>query len=125
MKKIEFEFYRRSNGKVEFVEFLKKIPRKDQIKLLATINNIQEYGISIAIKEQWVKKLDKNLYELRSKVSNNIQRVIYFHYENNRYVITHGFTKKTQKTPLKELKHGIALRNEYLKIKGDLKDDKR
>lgn len=118
MKKIEFEFYKRPNGKVEFIEFLKGIPYKDQVKLLATINNVQEYGINIAIREQWIKKLDKNLYELRSKVANNIQRVIYFHYEDNKYVITHGFTKKTQKTPLKELKHGMALRNEYLKNRG-------
>ncbi|GEO78027.1 type II toxin-antitoxin system RelE/ParE family toxin [Companilactobacillus mindensis] len=117
MKKMEFEFYKRPNGKVEFMEFLEKIPYKDRIKLLATINNVQEYGINIAIKEQWVKKLDKNLYELRSKVSNNIQRAIYFHYEKNSYVITHGFTKKTQKTPLKELRRGITLRNEYLKGK--------
>jgi hypothetical protein len=51
MKKMEFEFYKRPNGKVEFMEFLEKIPYKDRIKLLATINNVQEYGINIAIKE--------------------------------------------------------------------------
>lgn len=117
MKKIEFEFYKRSNGKVEFLDFLKKLPHKDQVKLIATINNVQDYGINVAIKEQWVKKLDTNLYELRSKVANNIQRAIYFHYENNRYVITHGFTKKTQKTPIKELRHGMVLRKEYLNRK--------
>ncbi len=40
---------------------------------------------------------EKNLYELRSKVAKNIQRALYFHVEDTRYVITHEFTKKTQK----------------------------
>lgn len=48
------------------------------------------------------QKLETNLYELRSKVSSNIQRVFYFHVVDNRYVITHGFTKKTDKTPENE-----------------------
>ena len=47
----------------------------------------------------WVKKIEteKNLYELRSKDAKNIQRALYFHVEGPRYMITHDFTKKTQK----------------------------
>ncbi|MEJ1331131.1 type II toxin-antitoxin system RelE/ParE family toxin, partial [Latilactobacillus sakei] len=30
-----------------------------------------------------------------------------------KYVITHGFTKKTQKTPPAEIKHAIELRTEW------------
>ncbi|HIF1060037.1 TPA: type II toxin-antitoxin system RelE/ParE family toxin, partial [Enterococcus faecium] len=43
----------------------------------------------------------------------NIQRAIYFHVVNGRYVITHGFTKKTEKTPISELKHAKELREEW------------
>ena len=60
--------------------------------------------MSEAARNQWVKKLETNLYELRSKVSSNIQRVFYFHVVDNRYVITHVFTKKTDKTPENEKK---------------------
>ena len=38
---------------------------------------------------------------------------IYFHVDNGRYVITHGFTKKTEKTPTTELKHAKELREEW------------
>jgi phage-related protein len=48
---------------------------------------------------KWLKKLDTNLYEIRSKVGSNIQRGIYFHWEDNKFINTHGFTKKTDKTP--------------------------
>lgn len=74
---------------------------------------MQNKGLLDAQKMQWIKKLDNNLYELRSKVGSNIQRAIYFHVEKNDYIITHGFTKKTQKTPLNEINHGKDLRQEY------------
>lgn len=51
--------------------------------------------------------------EIRSKVSSNIQRALYFHVINNRYIITHGFTKKTQKTPRSEIKHARQLKQEF------------
>ena len=41
--------------------------------------------------------------EIRLKCPNSIQRALYFHVINNRYIITHGFTKKTQKTPPREI----------------------
>lgn len=58
------------------------------------------------------KKIDTNLYELRSKVGSNIQRAIYFHVVNGRYVITHGFTKNA-KTPLHEIEHAKEIRKEW------------
>ncbi|WP_425324898.1 type II toxin-antitoxin system RelE/ParE family toxin [Lentilactobacillus diolivorans] len=89
------------------------LPNKDSAKLLSTIDKVQSNGMLIAQRLKWVRKLDFNLYELRSKVSSNIQRAIYFHVEDERYVITHGFTKKTQKTPLKEINHAKTLREEW------------
>jgi len=70
------------------------------------------------------KEADNNLYELRSKVGSNIQRAMYFHVEENDYIITHGFTKKSQKTPLKEIDRGKYLREEYYEtLEG--KDEKK
>lgn len=81
----------------EFAEFLKSLPEKDRKKLIATILAIQSYGIQTAIKMQWVKKLESNLYEIRSKLGSNIQRAIYFQVKNEHYYITHGFKKKLRK----------------------------
>ncbi len=109
MKTIEFDYYDWN----EFEEYLDSLPDKDAAKLLAVINNIEEYGLAIAARQKWIKKLESNLYEIRSKYASNIQRAIYFHWENNKYVITHGFTKKTQKTPKREIKKGMRRRNIY------------
>lgn len=109
MKVIEFDFYDWD----EFEDYLGSLPDKDAAKLLAVINNIEEQGLAIAERQKWTKKLEPNLYEIRSKLASNIQRAIYFHWENNRYVITHGFTKKTQKTPKREIKKGLRRRDIY------------
>ena len=113
MKKLNFESYQRPNGHDEFIEWLSKLPDKDQAKLLLVIDESEEKGLLIARKMQWVKKLENNLFELRSKVSTNIQRALYFHAEGDTYVITHGFTKKTQKTPTKEKEHAKIIRKEW------------
>ena len=66
---------------------------------------------------EWVKKLDDDIFEIRSKVASNIQRALYFHVINERYIITHGFTKKTQKTPKREIERAKAERDDYLRRK--------
>ncbi|MCH4169732.1 MAG: type II toxin-antitoxin system RelE/ParE family toxin [Lactobacillus sp.] len=114
MNKLEFETYRRPNGHDEFLEWIETLPTKDSAKMLRVINETEENGMLIAQRLRWVRKLDTNLYELRSKVGSNIQRAIYFHVEGERYVITHGFTKKGDKTPPGQIRHGKALRKEWL-----------
>lgn len=113
MKYPQFEFYTRPNGRTEFIEFLQSIPTKDKQKLLATIIVIQEQGLLVAQRMEWVKKLDSDIFEIRSKVSSNIQRALYFHVVDDRFIITHGFTKKTQKTPTTEIQHAKALKKEF------------
>lgn len=83
------------------------------------VSSHEELGLILAffqaILNQWVKKLESNLFELRSKVGSNIQRAIYFHVVGDRYIITHGFTKKTQKTPEPEKKRARETRDRFLK----------
>lgn len=119
MKKPKFEFYTRLNGRTEFIEFLQSLPQKDKQKLLATISVIQEQGLLVAQRMKWIKKLDSDIFEIRSKVSSNIQHALYFHVIDNRYVITHGFTKKSQKTLASEIRHAKELKKEFVENNHD------
>ncbi|MGO4938261.1 type II toxin-antitoxin system RelE/ParE family toxin [Fundicoccus sp. Sow4_H7] len=47
------------------------------------------------------------------KLCNRTQRCLYFQKVDNIYLITHGFTKKTQKTPKKEIAHAQHLMKQY------------
>lgn len=113
MEKPRFISYTRPNGHNEFEEFYNSLPIKDRNKLRATIDMIEEAGIQAAIQLEWVKKLDSEINEIRSKVSSNIQRALYFHVKNNQYIITHGFTKKTRKTPIKGIERAKQIKYEF------------
>ena len=67
--------------------------------------------------EPFGKKLDKGLFEMRIRRGGQI-RILYFYQEKEYVVGVHGFAKKTQKTPQKELKQairvmGLVKRGEY------------
>ncbi len=113
MEKPKFISYTRPNGHNEFEEFYNSLPVKDRNKLRATIEMIEEAGIQAAIQLEWIKKIDSEINEIRSKVSSNIQRALYFHVKNNQYIITHGFTKKTPKTPIKEIERAKQIKYEF------------
>lgn len=102
----------------EFIQFLEKLPKKDQQKLIAMIKTVQNHGLQTAIRMKWIKKLDKDLYEIRSKQGTNIQRAIYFQIKDEYYYITHSFTKKTQQTPKKEINKAKRIRSQF-KEKGE------
>ena len=114
MEKPKFEFYTRPNGHNEFLEFYNTLPYKDRRKLMATIEIIEKEGMIVAFQLELVKKIDYEIYEIRSKIASNIQRALYFHSNNNNnYIVTHGFTKKTQKTPVREIQHAKMIKAEY------------
>lgn len=114
--KHEFEFYTRQNGHNEFIEFLETLPLKDQAKRISIINRVQEKELTISSRMKWIKKIDSDVFEIRSKASSIIQRALYFHVSGNRYVINHGFTKKTQNTPASEIDHAKMLKKNSTRI---------
>ncbi len=51
----KFEFYTRPNGHNEFMEFYHSLPSKDQEKLMALISMVQDKGLLVAQRIEWVK----------------------------------------------------------------------
>jgi len=49
-----------------------------------------------------VRKLEGQLWEVKSNLKDRIARVIFTHY-GTQIVLLHGFIKKSQKTPIKDL----------------------
>ncbi|MBL0026498.1 MAG: type II toxin-antitoxin system RelE/ParE family toxin [Saprospiraceae bacterium] len=57
--------------------------------------------------------LEKNLFYLRVKQGSNIFRIFFCYDEDKIVVIMNGFTKKTQKTPTKEIDKAISIIKQY------------
>ncbi|MCL2655684.1 MAG: type II toxin-antitoxin system RelE/ParE family toxin [Coriobacteriia bacterium] len=119
MKELVFDWIKRPDGTSEFMEYMAALPIKDRAKLYSAINRVEEHGLEEAKRMKWAKKLSGNISELRSIQGSDIQRALYFHEVGSRYLITHGFTKKTDKVPAREIEHAKRLRDEYLR--GDVK----
>lgn len=57
------------------------------------------------------------IYEIKIEMESNIYRIFCCMDEGAVVVLFHGFQKKTQKTPQKEIKRAEAIKKEYFKSK--------
>ncbi len=106
--------YYSKNGKYPIIEFLSTLPKKDQAKILRDIDLLKEFGFSLGM--PYIKKMKDtdNLWEIRVKQSTNNYRFFYFSLKDNNLVLLHGFKKKTQKTPKKEINIAETRKKDYL-----------
>ncbi|NLK80611.1 MAG: type II toxin-antitoxin system RelE/ParE family toxin [Bacteroidales bacterium] len=95
-----------------FKKFLLSQPEKVQNKIFKIIEII-EYQQQIP--EKYIKHIEgvKGLYETRISLGSNIWRVFCFFDEGKLVILLHGFQKKTQKTPKKEIKKAVLLMEQY------------
>ena len=111
------EFYENTAGKSELWDFLEELRVKSannkeariQYKQISLyIQLLQDNGTRLP--ENITKHLDEDIWELRP--GNN--RVFYFYYKDDKFVLLHYFHKKSQKTPKREIDRAKAERDDYL-----------
>ena len=100
-----------SSGQNPVKDFIDSLEKPSQAKILRLFQTISLYGLPTVLPH--IKKLTGTpLYELRILCKDNI-RFIYFAPIKERIVILHGFTKTTNKTPLRELNTALKRFQEY------------
>ena len=115
MEKFQVVFYEKENGDTPAEVFLESLDRKMKAKMTRAISALQEHGNEL--REPYSKHLTDGIFELRAQIGSDISRALYFFVIGKRVVITHGFIKKTQRTPPGEIETAKAYRNEYLNRK--------
>ena len=118
MTKFEVVLYEKANGECPVEEFITSLDMKMQAKMIGLLELLEEKGNQL--REPYSKSIDDGIFELRCKVGNNITRILYFFYYEGKIILTNGFVKKTQKTPLEEIKVAKARRTDYKRRVGDL-----
>lgn len=96
---LEVRFFQTTSKNEPVREWLKALIKDDRRSIGEDIKTAQ-YGWPLGM--PLVRKLEKNLWEVRTPVSNGIARVI-FTIIGNQMVLLHGFIKKSQKTPKPDL----------------------
>ena len=109
-------FYTTEQGDSPVEEFLESLDLKTQVRFDWSIKQLQERNTRAT--EPLVKHIEGKLWELRRASNGNIFRVMYFFFTGRRIVFVHGFQKKTQKTPRREIETAEKRMDEFIKRAG-------
>lgn len=116
----KIEFYEKANGKSDVWDFLEKLRIKSSTNKDARVqyNQIVFYidllaKNGTALPANITKHLEEDIWELRP--GNN--RVFYFYYRDQNFVLLHHFRKKSMKTPKREINRAKAERDDYIRQK--------
>lgn len=100
MHKHEVRFFKTDSGTEPVRDWLRELPAIDRKTIGEDIKTVQ-FGWPLGM--PLVRKMDKDLWEVRIHLENRIARVL-FTVSNGTIVLLHGFIKKSQATPKPELK---------------------
>ena len=110
------EFYLDEHGESPVRAFLNSLDRKTKARFDWSIEQLQVQNVRA--REPLVKHLDGKLWELRRASDGNIYRIVYFFFSGRKIVFVHGFQKKTQKTPQRDIEMAQKRMEDYLQRKG-------
>jgi len=95
----EIFFFENSRGEKIVKEFIKSQSESTISKITHKIDLLHNYGPNLGMPH--AKKITSNLYELRIRGADEIR--IFYTFQNNKIFMVHGFKKKTQEIPAKEI----------------------
>lgn len=109
----QLKFYETVDGKTPVEDFLDSLDPKMNAKMVGLMEILEEKGIEL--REPYSAHLEEGIFELRCKQGNNITRALYFFFAGKKIVVTNGFTKKTRKTPRREISLAKSRRKDWIK----------
>lgn len=106
-------FYIDEQGHSPVAAFLESLDLKTQARFDWSIEQLRVRNVQAG--EPLVKHIDGKLWELRRASSGNIYRVLYFFHTGRQIVFLHGFQKKSQKTPRREIETAQQRLEDFLR----------
>ena len=120
-KVFDVEYYDKPDGTYPAEEFILAQDVKMKAKLFKLLELLELKGNEL--REPYSKFLEDGIFEVRAIQGANITRILYFFVIGRKIILTHGFVKKTQKTPPYEIETAKKYRNEYINRKEHDKND--
>jgi phage-related protein len=107
----EIEYYETAKGDVPVFDFLDSFSVKMRGKAVRDIVLLEKLGPRMTLPHS--RCIENGIYELRVQVEGDTSRIFYFFFIGRKIILTNGFIKKTQKTPLGELKKARLYKSDY------------
>ena len=106
------EYYQSSTGQCPVEKFIDALDAKSQARIARTLELLEEFGTNLGM--PYTKHIGNRIWELRIRHSSNRYRILYFLYSGRRFVMLHGFTKKSGPVPKKELATAENRRDDFV-----------
>ena len=105
------DYYSTSSGRTPVKEFIEELSDKPRSKVYYALELLAEFGITLGLPH--AKKVSGTpLWELRILGETSL-RLLYIAKTDQAFLLLHGFTKKRQKIPKKEIKIAIERLEDY------------
>ncbi|MFN3561119.1 MAG: type II toxin-antitoxin system RelE/ParE family toxin [Chloroherpetonaceae bacterium] len=108
------DFVELESGNVPFKKFLDSLSLEERAEVLAMI---EEFRMLKTLNQNLPATMSKGLrdgiFELRVKHRTRTSRSLYFFEKGKKIIFTHGFVKKTQKTPNDEISKALSYKSIY------------
>jgi phage-related protein len=95
------EFYEEDDGSTPVLEFLAHLDAKTQLRFEWSIEQLRVRNV--AAREPLARHIEDKIWEIREESNTRTYRVLYFFFTGRRIVLLHGFEKKTERTPRREI----------------------
>ena len=103
-------FFRTSLGREPVHEWLRSRDREDRKVIGGDIKLVQfRWPLGMPL----VRKMEIGLWEIRSKLGNGSISRIFFTVKGSQMILLHGFIKKSQKTPKKDIDLAHTRKNQW------------
>ena len=113
-------FYKDKNGNMPLKDFLSDLGERKDKNSRVNYNKIRDYIKILSIYgtsagEPYMKRLDDEIWELRPLRN----RILFFGYDGEHFILLSHFIKKTQKTPKREIDKAKRLMKDYMERGAD------
>ncbi|HVF69430.1 MAG TPA: type II toxin-antitoxin system RelE/ParE family toxin [Xanthomonadales bacterium] len=112
MSKGKVIYYTTPKGENPVKDFIESLSKKQKAKIFRIFLTLAEYGL-LSILPHTKKLSGTPLWEIRILGQDNI-RILYVTVERDNILVLHGFIKKKQKTPPKEIQIALMRYKETL-----------
>ncbi len=116
------EYVELPDGRRPARDFIEALDDDAAAKVDVLIDRLRFFGTQMPVK--FSKKLAGDLFELRVKHFDRIFRVLYFYQPGRLIVVTSGFQKRSQETPVGELRRAERLRSLWLRYRNRYPESK-
>ena len=104
----QIHFYEDHRGKSPVIDFINDLSPKDRARINNVLRLLEEFGTDLGMPH--ARRIEGRLWELRP----GDNRLFYFLYTGQKFVILHGFRKQSMKTPEKEIATALRRMKEIL-----------